>query len=94
MGEGRAYVSESQRGIYAIVQYYPAHVTKGERVGQRELLVSGETDERYEKRKQEMERRRNHKVAKGCKQMARCDRQAKQVTKITVNAHERQMLQK
>lgn len=93
-GGGEGICPESQRGIYAIVQYYPAHVTKGGRVGQRELLVSRERDERYEKRKQETERRRKHEVAKGCKQMTRCDRQAKQVTKITVNTHKRQMLQK
>lgn len=90
-GGGEGICPESQRGIYAIVQYCPAHVTKGERVGQRELLVRRERDE---KRKQEMERSKKHKVAKGCKQMTRCDRQAKQVTKITANTHACQIFQK
>lgn len=81
-GGGEGICPESQRGIYAIVQYYPAHVTKADRVGQtREPLVRRETDERDEKRKQEMERGKKHKVARGCKQMTRCDRQGKQVNK-------------
>lgn len=58
------------------------------------LLVSRETNERYEKRKQEMWGKRKHQVAKGCKQITRCDRQPMQVTKITANAHKLQMLQK
>lgn len=90
-GGGEGICPESQRGICAIVQYYPAHVTKWERAGQREPLVSRGTDEKYEKRKQDMERRK-HEMAIGCKQMTRCDRQAKQVTKITVNTHELQIL--
>lgn len=90
-GGGEGICPESQRGICAIVQYYPAHVTKWERAGQREPLVSRGTDEKYEKRKQDMGRRK-HEMAIGCKQMTRCDRQAKQVTKITVNTQELQML--
>ncbi len=42
-GGGEGICPESQGGIYAIVQYYPAHVTKRERVGRRELLVRRET---------------------------------------------------
>lgn len=82
-GGGEGICPESQRGICAIVQYYPEHVTKCERAGQREPLVSRGTDEKYEKRKRDMERRK-HEMAIGCKQMTRCDRQAKQVTKITL----------
>lgn len=95
-GGGEGICPDSQRGICAIVQYYPAHVTKGERVSQRVELVNRKTDERYEKRKQETERRRKHEVAKGCRQMTRCDRQAMQVTKkkTTANIHKLQMLQK
>ncbi len=62
-GGGEGICPESQRGIYAIIQYYPAHVTKGKRVGQRELFVQRETDKRDEKREQEMERGKKHKGA-------------------------------
>lgn len=51
-GGGEGICSESQGGIYTIVQYYPAHVTKR----QREWLVRRGTDERGGKRKQGDER--------------------------------------
>lgn len=58
MGEGRAYVLTVREGFVPIVQYYPEHVTKGERVIQRVQLVNGKTDARFEKRKQETARKK------------------------------------
>lgn len=62
-GGGEGICPESRRGIYAIVQYYPGHVTKGEREGKRELLVRRGTDKRDEKRKLEKERSKKQKGA-------------------------------
>lgn len=70
----------------------PCTCKKGERVGQRQLLVRRETNERG-KEKEEDERRKSHKVTKGRKLMRTCDRQAMYV-KITANTHKLQMLLK
>lgn len=58
---------------------FPCTCEKGERVGATELLVKREMKREGRKRKR---CKKKHDVAKGCKQMTRCDRQVKQPTLV------------
>lgn len=89
-GGGEGICPERWRGIHTISKYYPACVTKGEKSGpKRAVSQQGGSWEIWKEKAGDGEK---EQVAKGCKQMTRCDKWATQVTKITANAHELQML--
>lgn len=54
---GEGIYPECQRGIHTVGQYYPAHVAKSEKGEPKRAVCQRGGVERYEKRKQEMEKR-------------------------------------